>query len=57
MQEKQEPDQRLRELCKRAAHEHDTKRLMELVKEIIETYDAQRASVPKKAGLQPQSRT
>ena len=46
MQEKQEtPDQRLRELCKLAAQEQDTKRLMELVKEIIDTYDGQRRSV------------
>jgi hypothetical protein len=46
MQEKQEtPDQRLRELCKLAAKEQDTKRLMELVKEIIDTYDGQRRSV------------
>jgi hypothetical protein len=58
MQEKQEtPDQRLRELCKRAAKEQDTKRLMELVKEIIDTYDGQRTSVIKKAGRQAESRT
>jgi hypothetical protein len=58
MQEKQEtPDQRLRELCKLAAKEQDTKRLMELVKEIIDTYDGQRSSVIKKDGRQPESRT
>ena len=58
MQEKQETaDQRLRELCKRAAQEQDTKRLMELVKEIIDTYDGQRTSVIKKAGRQAESRT
>lgn len=58
MQEKQEqPDQRLRELCKRAAQERDTTRLMELVKEIIDTYDAQQAGLPKKADIQPASRT
>jgi hypothetical protein len=57
MQEKQErPDQRLRELCKRASKEQDTRRLMELVKEIIDTYDEQRRSVIKKASQQPQSR-
>jgi hypothetical protein len=58
MQEKKEtPDQRLRELCKLAAKEQDTKRLMELVKEIIDTYDGQRRSVIKKDGQQPESRT
>ena len=42
MHEKQEqPDKRLRELCRCAAKEQDTNRLMELVKEIIDTYDAQ----------------
>jgi hypothetical protein len=56
MQENQErPDHRLRELCKRAANEHDTTRLMKLVKEIIDTYDRQRGSVIKKAE-QPESR-
>jgi len=58
MQGKQEtPDQRLRELCKLAAKEQDTKRLMELVKEIIDTYDGQRRSVIKKDSQQPESRT
>jgi hypothetical protein len=58
MQEKQETlDQRLRELCKRAAKEQDTRRLMVLVKEIIDTYDRQRRSVIKKAGHQTESRT
>ena len=58
MQEKQEtPDQRLRELCKLAAKEQDTKRLMELVKEIIDTYDGQRRSVIQKDSQQPESRT
>lgn len=58
MQEKQEtPDQRLRELCKLAAKEQDTKRLMELVKEIIDTYDGQRSSVIRKDSQQPESRT
>jgi hypothetical protein len=58
MQEKQDtPDQRLRELCKLAAKEQDTKRLMELVKEIIDTYDGQRSSVIKKDSQQPESLT
>ena len=58
MQEKQEtPDQHLRELCKLAAKEQDTKRLMELVKEIIDTYEGQRKSVMKKDSQQPESRT
>jgi hypothetical protein len=58
MQEKQEtPDQHLRELCKRAAQEQDPTRLMELVQEIINTYDGQRRSVIKKASQQPESRT
>jgi hypothetical protein len=58
MQEKQEtPDQRLRELCKRAAKEQDPRRLMELVKEIIDTYDGQRRSVIEKASQQPESCT
>jgi len=58
MQEKQEtPDQRLRELCKLAAKEQDTKRLMELVKEIIDTYDGQRRKVIKKDSQQPESCT
>lgn len=58
MQEKQEtPDQRLRELCKLAAKEQDTKRLMELVNEIIVTYDVHRRSVIRKDSQQPESRT
>jgi hypothetical protein len=58
MLEKQErPDHRLRELCKRAAMEQDTRRLMELVKEIIDTYDGQHRSVIKKASQQPESPT
>ena len=58
MQQKQEqPDQRLRELCKRAAQEQDTTRLMELVKEIIDTYDARQAGLPKQAHIQPAPRT
>lgn len=58
MQEKQEtPDHRLRELCTLAAKEQDTKRLMELVKEIIDTYDGQRSSVIRKDSQQPESRT
>ena len=58
MQQKQEtPDQRLRELCKLAAKEQDTKRLMELVREIIDTYDVQRRNVIKKDSQQPESRT
>ena len=58
MQEKQEtPDQRLRELCRLAAKEQDTKRLMELVNEIIDAYDVQRRSVIRKDSQQPESRT
>ena len=58
MHEKQErSDQWLRELCKRAAHEQDTTRLMELVKEIIDTYDVLQGRLPKKAEIQPESRT
>lgn len=58
MQQKQEqPDQRLRELCKRAAQEQDTTRLMELVKEIIDTYDARQGGLSKKTDMQPASRT
>lgn len=58
MQEKEvRPDQRLRELCKRAAQEQDTKRLMELVKQIINTYDAQRGRAVKKRDIQPESST
>ena len=58
MHEKEErPDQRLRELCTRAAKEQDSKKLMQLVKQIIDTYDAQQAKVSKKAGEQPESKT
>ena len=58
MREKQEtPDQRLRGLCKLAAKEQDTKRLMELVKEIIDTYDGKRRKVIKKNSQQPESCT
>jgi len=58
MQEKQEtPDKRLRELCKLTAKEQDTKRLMERVKEIIDTYDGLRRSVIKKDIQQPESCT
>jgi len=54
---RQRSDQRLRELRKRAAQEQDTTRLMELVKEIIDTYDAQQGRLPKKAFVQPESGT
>ena len=58
MHEKQEqPDQQLRELCKRAAQEQDTTRLKELVKEIIDRYDARQARLPKQAHIQPAPRT
>jgi hypothetical protein len=58
MHEKQEqPDLQLRELCRRAAQEKDTNRLMELVKEIIATYDAQRERIPNKSSIEPESRT
>ena len=56
MNEKQEKSsRRLRELCERAAKEQDTTRLIELVKEIIDTYDGQQGVVDKKAGDRPQS--
>jgi hypothetical protein len=57
MHEKQEQlDLQLRELCRRAAQEKDTNRLMELVKEIIDTYDAQRERIPNKSSIKPESR-
>ncbi len=53
MHEKQEqPDKQLRELCRLAAQEQDTSRLMELVKEIIDTYDTQQGRIPKKPRIE-----
>ncbi len=38
-----ENGQKIRQLCEQAANEQDTTRLMELVKQIVETFDDQRS--------------
>jgi len=52
MQGRQE---RIRQLCEQASREQNPTRLMELVKEIIETFDAQHARYTKRASAQSDS--